>query len=78
MVQLSDLETNQPIGTITDDQLHFLIDQLEEESEEDQDYYIDAATIEMLEGAGADQELLSVLRSALRGRDGIDIRWTRS
>jgi hypothetical protein len=48
-----------------------------EESRTDQDYYLTSATIDMLEEDGADQELLRILRGALKGREGMDVRWAR-
>jgi len=78
MVQLLDTETNKPIGTINDAQLQFLIEELEEESKSDQDYYIDAATLEMLEADGGDPALLTLLRSGLGTREGMEVRWVKS
>ncbi len=63
---------------ISQAQLDLLVEQLEEESPADQDYYLDANTIALLEDAGADAELLSVLRSAIGDREGIDIAWSGS
>jgi hypothetical protein len=40
MIQLHAKETGVFLGTITDAQLQFLIDQLEEESTDDTDYYL--------------------------------------
>lgn len=77
MIQLVDVEGGNPIGEITEEQLQSLVDSLEEESSKDQDYYLTAATIDMIEEDGADPELVSLLRSALRGREGMDIRWSR-
>jgi hypothetical protein len=77
MIRLQDAERGTPIGTITEEQLQFLIDELEEESSEDRDYYLSADTIDMLEEDGADRELVSLLRGALDGREGFDVRWSR-
>ena len=77
MVELFDAERNTLLGTITDAQLRFLINQLEEESADDQDYYLDAATIDLLEQDGADAPLVALLRQALGTREGMEIRWTR-
>jgi processive 1,2-diacylglycerol beta-glucosyltransferase len=77
MIELHDAERGTRLGTISDDQLQFLIDALEEESSTDKDYYISADTIAMLEEDGADRQLVSLLRSALGGREGVDIRWSR-
>ena len=65
------------IGRISDGDLQFLMDQLEEESSEDRDYYVDDATIDMLEEDGAPAALVSLLRSAVASHaDGLDISWT--
>ena len=66
------------MGTITDAQLQFLIDQLEEESADDTDYYIDHATLDLFEEVGVDAGLLALLRQALGTRDGIEIVWSKA
>ena len=78
MIRLHDAERGTAIGTITEEQLRFLMDELEEESTEERDYYISADTIDMLEEDGAESSLVSMLRGALAGREGIDVRWSRS
>ena len=78
MIQLNDKETGAFIGTITEDNLQFLNDQLEEESEEDQDYYINEATLDIFEENQADKALVALLRGALKGRTDMEIRWSRS
>ena len=78
MIRLHDAERGTPLGTITEEQLQFLMDELEEESAEDRDYYISGDTIDMLEEDGADPALVSLLRGALAGREGLDVRWSRS
>ena len=78
MIQLNDKETGAFIGTITEDNLQFLNDQLEEESEEDQDYYINEATLDIFEENQADKALIALLRGALKGRADMEIRWSRS
>ena len=77
MVQLYDAERGTRLGAISDQQLQFLIDSLEEESTTDKDYYLTSDTIDMLEEDGADGELVSLLRQALAGREGMDVRWER-
>ena len=77
MVELRDKETGRVLGSITEDQLQFLIDQLEEESSGDKDYYINSATLDMFEEAGIDSQLLSLLRAALGSRDSMEIEWSR-
>jgi hypothetical protein len=78
MIRLYNTDTGDKVGEITDDQLQFLIDHLEEESLEDQDYYLQRATVDMLQDQGADSRLLDVLRRALGDRDEAEIRWSRS
>lgn len=75
MYRLIDLEGDQELGVITEDQVQFLIDNLEEEGIEDQDYYIDKDVLTFLAENGCDDELLSMLREALDERASIDIRY---
>lgn len=77
MIKIYDEATGTVYGTITEAQLEFLIDQLEEESAEDTDYYINRATVDLLEEGGADADLLKLLRTALGDRQDMDIRWAR-
>jgi processive 1,2-diacylglycerol beta-glucosyltransferase len=77
MAKLLNAETGALIGEISDDQLEFLVDQLEEEDDADQDYYLDLETIDLLEEAGADDALIMLLRGALGSSEAIDVRWTR-
>jgi hypothetical protein len=63
------------IGVITDDHLRFLVEQLEEEHEEDQDYFIDRDTLELLSDNGIDPDLLAMLEKALGDDDEMDIAW---
>lgn len=77
LIQLRDKNTNQVLGTIDDDDLRFLVDELEEESPTDQDYYFDSDTIDMLEDDGAPASLVALLRQVLGSQDGMEIRWER-
>ncbi|MGH9870590.1 MAG: galactosyldiacylglycerol synthase [Candidatus Polarisedimenticolia bacterium] len=77
MIQLVDRESGAPIGTITEQQLQFLVDHLEEESEEDADYYINRDTLDVLEEEGADEALMALLRRALGSRQEMEIQYTR-
>jgi hypothetical protein len=77
MVELRDKETGRVIGSIADDQFQFLIDQLEEESKEDADYYLNAATLDMLDQSGIDPQLSTLLRTALGEREEMEIEWVR-
>ena len=77
MIDLYDAATNRLIGSIGESDLQILSDALEEESAEDQDYFIDEATIEMLAEGGAPEHLLALLRGAVGSGDGLEIRWER-
>jgi len=77
MIRIYNADDGRKLGTITDEQLAFLIDQLEEESSTDTDYYINTVTLDMFETKGADPMLLAFLRQALGGRREMDIRWER-
>ena len=70
-----DVESGATIGSITAQQAQFLIDALEESSPDEPRYYIDAATIEMLETSGGDPDVIALLRQALAGREGMEIRF---
>ena len=63
------------VGEISEDQLDFLIDNLEEEWPEDRDYYINKAMLDMLSQRGADANLIRLLTDALGGREEVDILW---
>jgi hypothetical protein len=75
MVQLYDDQTGDLIGPITKAQLQYLVDQLEEEDTEDQNYYIDRATLDWFDEHKVDPALEALLRKAMGDRDGMDIRW---
>ena len=67
----------EPLGTITENQLDFLIENLEEEFEENEECFLIPDTIEYLKGQGADNELISILEKALAGnQDGVEISYT--
>ena len=78
MIKIYDDSSGTVYGTITEEQLKFLIGELEEESLEDTDYYISQATLDMFEIDGADPDLLKLLRNALGKREDMDIRWSRT
>lgn len=77
MIDIYNNETDELVGTITEADLKVLVDRLEEETEDDQDYYIDAATIDVIGDGQATEHLLGVLRKALGTADSVEIRWQR-
>jgi hypothetical protein len=78
MIQLSNKENGAPLGTISEEDLQFLIDNLEEEWAEDTDYYLNRTTFEMLKNKGAGQSLLDILEPVFKEREDIEIEWSRS
>jgi hypothetical protein len=77
MIDVYNVETDELVGTITEADLKVLMDHLEEESSEDQDYYIDQATLDVIGDGQATEHLMTVLRKALGAKDGVDVRWER-
>ncbi|RIK43792.1 MAG: galactosyldiacylglycerol synthase [Chloroflexi bacterium] len=75
MIKVYDARTGSFLGEISEPQLAFLQAQLEEEGAEDQDYYINQATLDLLTARGADPALLALLQQALGNREEMDVRW---
>ncbi len=65
------------LGSVTESQLKFLVENLDEEFEEDEEYFFSAETVQYLKEMGADKELLSMLEKAVTGtEEGVDIFYT--
>ena len=77
MINLYNGDTGELIGTLTEEELKSLTDNLEEESAEDRDYYIGAATVDYLQDNGAGANLLALLRQAMGSNPDVTIRWSR-
>jgi hypothetical protein len=77
MIRLTDAETGKLVGDVTEEQFKVLAGDLEEESAEDEDYWVDEATLDMLEEDGADPKLLAMLKATLGTREGFECRWAR-
>lgn len=77
MIHLREKDSNKPLGEISETQLQFLIDQLEEEWLEDRDYAITPMLLRAFESQGADPGLVSLLSNALGERQEIEIVWSR-
>ena len=75
MIELKNKETSATIGQITEEQLDFLIDMLEEEDSEDQDYWIDDMTLQYFQENGADPALIKLLTDAIGEAEGVEIEW---
>ena len=75
MIHLKDKATGASIGTITRDDLQFLIDNLEEESETDTDYYLNRSTLDFLREKETHAALIDLLENAMGDREEMDIEW---
>jgi hypothetical protein len=75
-ILLLDAERGTFIGRISEAQRDTLVEHLEQESEQDRSYYVDAGTIDVLASAGADEALVDLLKNALAGREGVEVRWS--
>ena len=77
-ITLYDNDSGAAIGGISESDLQFLIDNLEEETSDDQDYYLRPETVAMLVERGASADLAALLRTALGEKDGVEVRWRRT
>jgi hypothetical protein len=75
MPRLYRLDTGIDIGQVTDDQLKFLVKQLEDEHAQDDEYFIDRNTLELLSDNNVDPEFLALLEKAMGDDDEMDIAW---
>ncbi len=78
MVYIYDKATSDLIGEIGDEDLQFLIDQMEEESTKDQDYSITNMEIAFFAENGASSQLVDLLRKALGEKSEVIILWSRT
>ena len=77
MIKLRNKQTGKDLGTLTDGQLQFLIDELEEENKNDQDYWLHRSQIEIFSEKGADPFLVKMLETALGEGDEVEVVWER-
>ncbi|MFZ2358955.1 MAG: galactosyldiacylglycerol synthase [Anaerolineae bacterium] len=75
MVHIYNDTSDEFVGSISDEDFAFMQRDLEEESLEDTNYYINQATVDMFEQQGASPALVAVLRTALADAEDVDIRW---
>lgn len=78
MVYLYNKNTGDLLGEVGEEDLQFLIDQMEEESIKDQDYSITNLEISYFAEHGASLQLISLLRQALADQSEVIILWSRS
>ena len=75
MISLHDEDSGQLIGTISAEQLQFLMDELEEEGVDDQDYAITPLLLEVWENEKKQPELSAMLKTALGNREEMNLVW---
>ena len=63
------------LGDISDEELKFLVDNLEEEGLDDTDYDVTRLTLEYLRGNGLSSRLAQLLDGALGDQDDIEIEY---
>lgn len=78
MVYLYNKNTEELLGEIDEDELQFLVDQMEEESTKDQDYSITKMEIAFFTQNGASPHLISILDEALGEQQEVIILWSRT
>lgn len=76
-IALYDDDTGVYIGAINQTQLQFLHDQLEEEGDDDDAYYVDQPTLDLLADRGGDADLINLLRAALAERGHLEVRFVQ-
>lgn len=74
-IRIFDKQSGATLGEIAAEDLQLMVDQFEEESSVDRDYFIDQPTIDILESAGASQRLVALLREIVGHSEGVDIGW---
>lgn len=77
MIVLTNKDTGIELGKITEAQLQFLVDQLEEESPTDTDYWLNRAELEILKENGADPELIALLEQGMGEAEDMEVSWER-
>ena len=77
MIKIFNKETNEFLGRISETDLQFLVDHLEEESIHDSDYYLLRETVDQFPQQGASAKLMEVLNGGIRNGNAIEIRWER-
>jgi hypothetical protein len=77
MIDLYLKGTNELLGSITETELQYLEDSLEETSDEDRDYFVDQATIDLLADGRATDHLVHLLKKAVGSGEGVEIEWKK-
>jgi hypothetical protein len=66
------------VGTLSESQLQYLIDELEEEHSQDQDYWLHRSQVDIFKEKNADPALIEMLEKALGNSDDVEVVWDKS
>lgn len=77
MIRLIDKDTGKYLGRITEEDLKFLQENLEEESTTDLDYYINRETLDLLKEKGMDADFAKLIEDAMGESGEIEIGWEK-
>lgn len=77
MIELYNKANNDYLGKISEEELQFLIDNLEEENMTDEDYYIDKPTLEFLKERNASSYLVKIIEDTMGDNEFIEILYKR-
>ncbi len=78
MVKLYNKATGGYLGKIADEDLQFLIDNLEEESLTDTDYYINRTVFDSLKEKGMSEGPAKLIESAMGDADEAEIKYEKT
>ena len=77
MYKLNNKSTGALIGEIDDTQRQFLMDEMEEEDSEDQDYYLNRDLMDLFEHkVDSLISLVAMLKKAFGDKEELEIEWT--
>jgi uncharacterized protein YceK len=77
MFELYEKETGQYLGQISEEEMKFLSDHLEEEGIGDEDYYISRPVLEMLKENDLSGPVAALIESAMGDNDDVEIRFKK-
>lgn len=77
MFELYEQGTGQYLGQISEEEMKFLSDHLEEEGMGDEDYYISRPVLEMLKENNLSGPVAALIESAMGDNDEVEIRFKK-
>jgi hypothetical protein len=78
MIELFNKKNGDFLGNISEEGLQFLVDNLEEESLTDDDYYLNETTLEMLKEKGLHEDVSKIIAGAMDENGEVDIQYKPS